>query len=212
MLVAEINATLHDMADPAKAPDMQKYMKSQLPYLGAQKSRLTQVVRRMARAAKLDREQRLAVATELWDQAEFREQRYAALAVLRAGPLEPTDEPLLRHLITTGAWWDLVDETAIHLVGPLREELDIRAWAVDDDIWIRRAAIICQVGKKGRATDPELLAECIAPNTEDRRFWITKAIGWALRDYAYADPQWVREFVAAHELAPLSVREATKHL
>ena len=61
----------------------------------------------------------------------------------------------------------------------LREELDIRAWAVDDDIWIRRAAIICQVGKKGRTTDPALLADCIEANTDDRRFWITKAIGWA---------------------------------
>jgi 3-methyladenine DNA glycosylase AlkD len=212
MLVDEINATLRDMADPAKAPDMQKYMKSQMPYLGAQKSRLTQVVRRMTKAATLDREQRLAVASELWDQAEYREQRYAALAVLRAGPLDPTDEPLLRHLITSGAWWDLVDETAIHLVGPLREELDIRAWATDDDIWIRRAAIICQVGKKGRATDPDLLTDCIEPNSADRRFWITKAIGWALRDYAYAQPEWVRAFVDSHELAPLSVREATKHL
>ena len=67
-------------------------MKSQMPYLGAQKSRLTQVVRRMTRAAKLDREQRLA-SPPTWDQAEFREQRYAALAVLRAGPLEPGDEP-----------------------------------------------------------------------------------------------------------------------
>ncbi len=212
MLVDEISATLAEMADPAKAPDMQRYMKSQMPYLGVQKSRLTQVVRRMTKSAKLDREERLAVASELWEQAEYREQRYAALAVLRAGPLMPEDEPLLRHLITTGAWWDLVDETAIHLVGPLREELDIRAWAVDDDIWIRRAAIICQVGKKGRTTDPALLADCIEANTDDRRFWITKAIGWALRDYAYTNPQWVREFVDSHDLAPLSAREATKHL
>ncbi len=212
MLVDEISATLAEMADPAKAPDMQRYMKSQMPYLGVQKSRLTPVVRRMTKAAALDRSQRVAVATTLWDEAQYREQRYAALAVLRAGPLMPEDEPLLRHLITTGAWWDLVDETAIHLVGPLREDLDIRAWAVDDDIWIRRAAIICQVGKKGRTTDPALLAECIEANTDDRRFWITKAIGWALRDYAYTNPQWVREFVDSHDLAPLSAREATKHL
>ncbi|MCB0920821.1 MAG: DNA alkylation repair protein [Actinobacteria bacterium] len=212
MLVDDIRAVLVEMADPAKAPEMQRYMKSEMPYLGAQKTRLTQVVKRMTKAATLDHGQRVAVATTLWDQAEYREQRYAALAVLRAGPLIPDDEPLLRHLITTGAWWDLVDETAIHLVGPLREHLDIRAWATDDDIWIRRASIICQVGKKGRATDPDLLTDCIEPNTTDRRFWITKAIGWALRDYAYAQPEWVRAFVDSHELAPLSVREATKHL
>ena len=60
--------------------------------------------------------------------------------------------------------------------------------------------------------DAVLLTDCIEPNTTDRRFWITKAIGWALRDYAYAQPEWVRAFVDSHELAPLSVREATKHL
>ena len=212
MFVDDVRAALAEMAEPAKAPDMQRYMKSQMPYLGVQKSRLTTVVKRMTKAAHLDREQRLAAAAELWDHAEYREHRYAALAVLRAGPLEPSDEPLLRHLITTGAWWDLVDETATHLVGPLRTYLDIRGWAVDDDMWIRRAAIICQVGSKGRSTDPNLLADCIEPNLGDRTFWITKAIGWALRDYAYADPQWVRAFVDSHDLAPLSVREAIKHL
>ena len=210
MLADEIRAALADMADPERAPDMQRYMKSQMPYLGAQKTRLTRTVMRMAKG--LDRDTMLATATVLWDEAEFREQRYAAIAVLRAGDLEPDDEPLLRHLITSGAWWDLVDETATHLVGPLREDLDIRAWAVDDDLWVRRAAIICQVGGKGRWVDPGLLADCIEPNTADRRFWITKAIGWALRDYAYTNPQWVQEFVAGHDLAPLSVREALKHV
>lgn len=211
-LADEIRAALAEMADPARAPDMQRYMKSDLPYLGAPKSRLTRVVMRMTKGAGLGREPWLATATGLWYQAGYREERYAALAVLRAGRLRPDDEPLLRRLITTGAWWDLVDETATQLVGPLRDDLDIRAWAVDDDMWIRRAAIICQVGKRGRTTDQDLLADCITPNIADRRFWITKAIGWALRDYAYADPDWVRSFVARHELAPLSVREATKHL
>ncbi len=210
MLADDIRAALAEMADPERAPDMQRYMKSEMPYLGAQKTRLTRTVMRMAKG--LDRDTMLDTATQLWDQATYREHRYAALAVLRAGTLGSSEESLLRHLITTGAWWDLVDETATHLVGPLRHDLDIRAWAVDEDMWIRRAAIICQVGKKGRTVDPDLLADCITPNLESRTFWITKAIGWALRDYAYADPAWVREFVAGHELAPLSVREATKHL
>ncbi len=206
----EIRAALVEMADPARAPDMQRYMKSQMPYLGVRKTQLTPHVMRMAKG--LDRDTMLAVATGLWEGATHREERYAALAVLRAGTMTAEDEPLLRHLVTTGAWWDLVDETATKLVGPLREQMDIRAWAVDDDMWIRRAAIISQVGGRGRGTDAGLLADVIEPNTADRRFWITKAIGWALRDYAYADPQWVREFVAGHDLAPLSVREATKHL
>jgi 3-methyladenine DNA glycosylase AlkD len=210
-LAQEIRDWLRKSADPTRAPDMQRYMKSQMPFLGVQKTRLTRTVMRMTKAAALARGEWLAAAEQLWDEAQFREERYAALAVLRAGRLTPADEPLLRHLITTGAWWDLVDETATKLVGPLRAEIDLRSWAVDDDIWIRRAAILSQVGAK-QATDPDLLRDVIEPNTAERAFWITKAIGWALRDYAYVDPQWVRAFVAEHDLAPLSVREATKHL
>jgi len=155
----EIRAALVEMADPARAPDMQRYMKSQMPYLGVRKTQLTPHVMRMAKG--LDRDTMLAVATGLWEGATHREERYAALAVLRAGTMTAEDEPLLRHLVTTGAWWDLVDETATKLVGPLREQMDIRAWAVDDDMWIRRAAIICQVGSRGRGTDAGLLADVI---------------------------------------------------
>jgi 3-methyladenine DNA glycosylase AlkD len=59
-----------------------------------------------------------------------------------------------------------------------------------------------------------LLTDAIVANLGDRDFFIRKAIGWALREYAKTDPTWVRAFVAAHDdrLSPLSRREATKHL
>lgn len=208
-VVAQIRLALESAADPQRAPGMQKYMKSAMPFLGVQRGPLTKALRPILRTP-LPREEALNAALTLWDEATYREHRYAALAILRKQRLTPGDEDLLRHLITTGAWWDLVDETATKLVGPLRAELDIRAWAVDPDVWIRRAAIICQVSNQPK--DPGLLRDTIEPNTADRVFWITKAIGWALRDYAYVDPDWVRAFVYGHDLAPLSVREATKHL
>lgn len=188
-------------------------MKSEMPCLGVQKVARTKALSAVFAATDLNRQQWLAAAGSLWDNAKYREERYAALALLRRHSdwLTPADEPFLRHLITTGAWWDLVDEIATKLVGPVRAGLDIRAWARDENLWIRRAAILCQIGAKD-ATDPDLLAEVIGSNTADRTFWITKAIGWALRDYAYTDPNWVRRFVASHTLAPLSIREATKHL
>lgn len=188
---------------------MQKYMKSTMPFLGVQKAQRTAALRPILRRP-IPRDQAFEAARILWDEATYREHRYAALAVLRRQPLNAADEPLLRHLITSGAWWDLVDETATKLVGPLRSEIDLRAWAVDEDMWIRRAAIISQVSQ--RPKDRDLLRDTIEPNTSSRTFWITKAIGWALRDYAYVDPDWVRQFVAAHDLAPLSIREALKNL
>lgn len=212
-LVGSVRQALAAVADPDKAPAMQSYMKSQMPFLGVQQKQRAAALRPVFAAAQLDRGEWLAAAVELWDGASFREERYAALALLRQHRawLEPCDEPLLRHLVTSGAWWDLVDETATKLVGPLRFELPMRQWAVDDDMWIRRSAIICQVGAKAK-TDPALLADVIEPNLSDRTFWIAKAVGWGLRDYARTDPQWVRGFVSEHTLVPLSAREATKHL
>jgi 3-methyladenine DNA glycosylase AlkD len=123
---------------------------------------------------------------------------------------------LYRELIVGGAWWDHVDELS-HRVGELLTEWPTRVrpvvagWVNDDDLWLRRCAIICQLGA-GSNTDRALLVEAITANTADRDFFIRKAIGWALRDYARTDPEWVRAFVEAHPLSPLSRREATKHL
>jgi 3-methyladenine DNA glycosylase AlkD len=43
---------------------------------------------------------------------------------------------------------------------------------------------------------------------------VHKGIGWALRSYAWIDPNWVADYVKANEaaLSPLSRREATKNL
>jgi 3-methyladenine DNA glycosylase AlkD len=87
------------------------------------------------------------------------------------------------------------------------------AWSRDADLWKRRAAILCQLGSKS-FTDEELLFDCIQANLADRQFFIRKAIGWALREYAKTNPEAVRRFLGDHgsELSPLSRREAQKHL
>ena len=87
----------------------------------------------------------------------------------------------------------------------------LREWSVDDDLWKRRASIIAQVRRK-RETDFALLTDCIEPNRADREFFIRKAIGWALRAYAWVEPETVRAYCDTHELSPLSRREALKHV
>ena len=126
---------------------------------------------------------------------------------------------MYEDLIVTGAWWDYVDEIAARRVGPIlraapeRVAPVMRAWATDGDLWRRRTAILCQLGAH-QAVDRDLLEDCLEPNFSDREFFIRKAIGWALRDFARQDPDWVRGFVDQHadRLSPLSYREATKHL
>lgn len=168
-----------------------------------------------------------ATVLELWDGATHREERYAATALARHRAYRDWQDRrtlgLYRHLVVTGAWWDHVDDIASHLVGPvLRADPRgvspvLRRWAGTHDLWLRRAAILAQLGAKER-TDTVLLEDCLTLNLAGSpfgdEFFIRKAVGWALRDYARTDPDWVRGFLARHRrgLSPLSVREAGRHL
>lgn len=223
-LVAAVREALADAADPARAPAMQAYMKSDMPYRGVPKPVRDRVLRPVLAARTLpDQASWAATVLELWRGAAYREERYAAVdltgdrayrAYQRAETLE-----LYEEMITTGAWWDHVDAVAAHRVGPLlaADPAAIRPvmlrWSRDSDRWRRRTSIICQLSFRA-ATDLELLYACIDANLDDRDFFLRKAIGWALRQYARTDPAEVRRFVAARgaALSPLSRREALKHL
>jgi 3-methyladenine DNA glycosylase AlkD len=220
-LVAAIRAALQDHGDPARAPQMQAYMKSAMPYLGVRVPEVRAITRAAARQWKPASLEHLGEAVrQLWHGAAYREERYAATALLGAPGVQPLLTPgslaLCRELIVDGAWWDHVDDLA-HRVGdllrrfPREVEPTVRAWQHDGDHWLRRVSIICQLGA-GARTDRALLADAVRASAGEQDFFLRKAIGWALRDYARTDPQWVRAFVAEHELSRLSVREALKRL
>ena len=221
-LVAAIRGGLAELGDAVKAPQMQAYMKSAMPYRGVATPARTKFMKGLL-AARAPGERAVWDATvrALWDGAAYREERYAAIDLCGHRSARSWQDaatiPLYEHLIVSGAWWDHVDATAIHLVGPiLRSEPaavtpTIRRWATDADRWRRRSAIIVQNGAKG-ATDTRLLADAIEANIADRDFFVRKAIGWALREYAKTNPDWVRTFAVGHDLSPLSRREAMKHL
>ena len=215
-LAGRIRSALREAADPVRAPGQQAYMKSVMPFLGV----TVPDARRIARAAATEEGagEILEAARGLWDEASHREERYAAMALLgvRMVRREPAVPELVEHMVRTGAWWDYTDELAHRLADRLDDDPGfatplVRAWADDPDPWIRRIAIISQVGRKQRV-DAALLAAAIVPSLDDPEFFLRKAIGWALRDYARVAPDWVRAFVAAHDLSPLSRREALKHL
>ena len=219
-LVAAIRDALRQAADADRAPGMQAYMKSSMPFRGVPVPAVRSITKAAVRAHPLLTLGDLETAVRtLWDEADFREERYAASALLATeiglGRLELV--ALYEHLATTGAWWDHVDDLAHRIAGlhdahPTETADVVRRWSAVADIWLRRLAILSQLGRKDR-TDRALLAEVIEPNIADREFFVRKAIGWALRDYARVDPDWVRTFVADHdELSGLSKREALKHL
>jgi 3-methyladenine DNA glycosylase AlkD len=199
---------------------MQQYMKSTMPYLGVRLPVVRGVVREATTATPPALQEIQTVASVLWRAADYREERYAATALtgLRPALGQLALLPLHTEMITTGAWWDHVDEVSQRVGATLRAHPDVVrplvvSWTTDDDLWLRRTSIICQLGFKG-STDLALLSEAIDANLADREFFIRKAIGWALRQYARTDPDWVRAFVAdrGERISPLSRREALKHL
>jgi 3-methyladenine DNA glycosylase AlkD len=223
-LVDAVRAALAAAADPAKAPAMQAYMKSAMPYLGVPKPRRELALRPVLAVHRLATEPDWRAAVlRLWREAQFREERYAAIALTGERPYRaywtPDLLPVYQEMIVTGAWWDYVDELASRRVGPLLAASPaalrpvMLRWSRAPDRWLRRTSIICQLGAK-QHTDLDLLYACIDANLDDRDFFLRKAIGWALRHHARTDPDEVRRFVAARHdrLSPLSRREALRNV
>src|SRR5690348_4130684 len=160
VLVSAVRRRLAELGDPAKAPAMQAYMKSAMPFRGVPAPAHRRLAREVFAAHPLaDRGTWRDTVLELWRAARYREERYLAIALTGwpayAAHQDPAELPLYEELVVTGAWWDYVDDVAVHRVGPLlrahRAALTavLRGWARDADPWKRRAAIICQVDRKG---------------------------------------------------------------
>jgi 3-methyladenine DNA glycosylase AlkD len=224
MLLSKLRKALRQVGDPARAPAMQAYMKSAMPYHGVP----TPVLRQVCKATFVDLQ--FATASQwreqvlgLWRDARFREERYAALYLAgdkRGRPFQtPAAMKMYEELIVTGAWWDYVDDIASHRVGPILNEhpapmrRKMLSWSKSNNLWKRRTSIICQLGFKTR-TDLELLYACIEPSLGSQEFFLQKAIGWALRQYAWIDGPEVRKYVRLNRtrLSTLSCREALKNI
>lgn len=216
-----LGPALAAVAVPEKAAGMAAYMKSTQPFRGVPSPVVRKTVRELAKAHPFSSVAELAATcTVLWNNAVHREERYAAIMLTdsRLGRGELALLPFYTLVIETGQWWDFVDTVAPRICELLQKHRStmeplLRQWSGHPNFWFRRAAIISQLPAKV-GTDTVLLSDVIAENTADKEFFIRKAIGWALRQYARTDPDWVRSYVAAHEntLSPLSRREALKHL
>ncbi len=119
----------------------------------------------------------------------------------------PISSKPFEYLLVTKSWWDTVDTIATGAVGvhfkryPIVRRKYLPRWRKSDNFWLRRSAILFQLSYKSD-TDFALLCDIICENLDSKEFFINKAIGWALRQYARIDPQAVRDFVAARRCIP----------
>jgi 3-methyladenine DNA glycosylase AlkD len=227
-VVGALRAAFAAHADPTRAAPMQAYMKSALPFYGIAaplRRRLTQAVAKAHPAP--DTATLVRTMRTLWRTARFREERYAAIELPRSGRAQRELVnlellPLLEEMIVSGAWWDFCDDISGSALTVLLERRPremkplLRRWARGDNLWLRRAAMLCQRGLGPDAFDARLLYDTILPSIGNGRFadefFIRKGIGWALRERSYAAPEEVAAFCReyAAQLSPLTRREALK--
>ncbi|HET7143225.1 MAG TPA: DNA alkylation repair protein [Anaerolineales bacterium] len=207
-------------ANPSQAGPMRQYMRDQFEYLGIKSPQGAALLKDFIKENGLPPLDKLdTISRELWSLPQ-REFQYAAMSLM--GRLEKKYEPefirTIEYLLVTKSWWDTVDALASHMVGtqfrrfPTVKEKYLKKWRKSDNFWLRRATLLFQLTYK-KETDFDLLCEIVHENLGSDEFFINKAIGWALRQYAHTNPAPVKKFVkATKDLHPLSRREALKNI
>jgi 3-methyladenine DNA glycosylase AlkD len=209
-------SALAPLADPSRAPAMRAYMRDQFPFLGIATPARREALKPTIGAFKgAPSAELLSVATELWRLPE-REYQYAALDLMAAHwkQFGSADLPALLDFVLRKAWWDSVDGMAGIIGDVLRfEHHEMDSALKHDSFWMRRIALLHQLGWRGRTDEMRLFRYSLALGHENE-FFIQKAIGWALRDYARHAPHNVAQFINENKsgLSKLSIREAAKHI
>jgi 3-methyladenine DNA glycosylase AlkD len=206
-------------ADPEVAVAQAAYMKNKFRFYGLKtdqrRSLMQQFFKEHGRPPVEELEE---VVRSAWAQPQ-REFHYAGMEIFTHGAKKLGRDflPLAEFMILDHSWWDTVDHIAVHGVGVILQRHPANIRQVNDrymrsnELWLQRTALIFQLQYKEK-TNTNILFGNISKLSDHPDFFIRKGIGWALRQYARTDPKAVKEFVASTRLAPLSVREALKHL
>ena len=208
-------------ADPERAEPMQRYMRDQFPFYGIGAQDRRDILKTVWSEIPLPADE--AAVSEVvvaWMGRPEREWHQSAVTALRrhGAVLTGASWPIVRHVATTHAWWDTVDELAKKVAGRIVKNDPAQVtvmdeWVRSDDRWVARVAILHQLGYKATTDVARLFGYCDL-RADESDFFYRKAIGWALRQCAYEDPDAVSAYVDSRRdrLSPLSVREATKNL
>jgi 3-methyladenine DNA glycosylase AlkD len=207
-------------ANAENARAMKAYMKDHFEFFGIKSTERRELQKQFLAEYGLPTPFDPAVFRALW-KADQREFQMFGLDLLRkqAKKAQENDLFLIEELIIAKSWWDTVDGLSSWVCGPyfLKFPNKVRpvtdAWAISDNMWLRRASILFQLGYKEK-TDVKVLTDHIERNLGSKEFFINKAIGWALREYGKTDPEFVRSYVDRMQpkFHPLTVREALKNL
>ncbi|MDE5416039.1 DNA alkylation repair protein [Alkalihalobacterium chitinilyticum] len=218
MNIQDITSEFKLMENKEKAIGMSAYMRNRFDFLGIQTPERRKITSKLFKEWLVGKKPiDWNIVFDLWGQCE-REYQYVVIDYLVKSKkyLVADDLTQLKRMITSKSWWDTVDSIASGVVGHIVRTFPEQAkfmdeWIEDDNMWVRRTAILHQLSFKEN-TDEERLFYYCEKHADDTEFFIAKAIGWALREYGKTNPQSVITFVEKTPLQKLSKREALKHL
>lgn len=219
---SDLLVTLRSVADPVRALETKRYLKSDLEFLGLITADVRPVVKTFVRAnPNARRTAVLEVVRTLWAERVF-EARWLAVELLDAyeSSLRPADMRLLERMIRESKTWALVDMLAVSIAGGLvarYEELSstLDRWATHDDFWVRRASMLALLKPLRRGEgDFERFARYADGMLDEKEFFIRKAIGWVLREVGKRRPAEVLDWIAprTHRASGVTMRETVKYL
>jgi 3-methyladenine DNA glycosylase AlkD len=214
-LIRDFERNCHE----TRAEGMSKYMRFQFPFYGIQQPLRKQIQHFfILHSRKYGVNFIIDLTKRLWDKEE-RECQYTAIDLINAhkNNMNVTHVEHIKRLILSKSWWDTVDLLGSGVIGflvkkhsaPLKRLMI--EWSKSDELWLQRTALIHQLRYKEH-TDIELM-EIILQNTmSNEDFFIQKAIGWSLRQYAYTNPTYVKYVIEAYSIKGLAKREALKKM
>jgi 3-methyladenine DNA glycosylase AlkD len=214
-----IRESFEQHADPGRAVQMSAYMRHKSAFYGIAAPIRKEISREFIRNNGLPgKEQLESLVDYAWKQPE-REWQYAVMEILERFARKGDEAllPVAEFMITQKSWWDTVDYIAPNIAGavlkkhPERIPYQTERWMNSGNLWLQRACLLFQL-KYRNETDQELLFRLCERLSDHKDFFIRKAIGWALREYAKRNPGAVLEFVNSHTLSPLSRKEALKRI
>lgn len=218
--IYQLETAFQENHHPENAFAMAKYMRNHFSFFGIKTENRRLIFKTLCKEnSKEIGENSRAIASELLSKTQ-RELHYCAIEILikqLKGNYKKEDIQLIEKFIVTNSWWDSVDTIAKYILGeylqefPLETENVIERFSNSENMWLNRSAILYQLGYKQKTNFDLLQSEC-EKHKNSNEFFIQKAIGWALREYAKTNPQAVKNYVANTNLKPLSRKEALKNI
>ena len=199
---------------------MENYMKNNFPFYGIKTDQRRLILKKVWEENQKEVKDNPREITLQLFAFEAREMHYCAIEILTKTlkkNYQVEDIQLIEKILTTHSWWDSVDTIAKYILGqyliefPNETKKVIQRFSDAENMWLNRSALLFQLGYKQKTNAAILFEEC-RKQSHSKEFFIQKAIGWALREYAKCCPNKVKQFVAQSDLKPLSRKEALKNI